>query len=277
MMIPFSVMEEGHAESLLPEGYSWKLVWHDEFDGTELDRTKWDFRLHLMQKRHHTFTDEGAVLDGKGNLLLTLVKKDGQFYSPHLQTGENFMDRPVEGSDGNYSKEFTWPIAKLKEPKFLHRYGYYEIRCKFQQQPGWWSAFWLQSPIIGCCLDPGLAGVELDIMENFTRDGVISHNQHWNGYGVQHESSGSGNMQTEETPDGYHRFGLHWRPDGYDYYVDGKKTGHSDGPVSHVPQFILVSTECMGYRNGDQPSEELAAVTADDAFVVDYVRVFDEV
>ncbi len=277
MMIPFSVMEEGHAESLLPEGYSWKLVWHDEFDGTELDRTKWDFRLHLMQKRHHTFTDEGAVLDGKGNLLLTLVKKDGQFYSPHLQTGENFMDRPVEGSDGNYSKEFTWPIAKLKEPKFLHRYGYYEIRCKFQQQPGWWSAFWLQSPIIGCCLDPGLAGVELDIMENFTRDGVISHNQHWNGYGVQHESSGSGNMQTEETPDGYHRFGLHWRPDGYDYYVDGKKTWHSDGPVSHVPQFILVSTECMGYRNGDQPSEELAAVTADDAFVVDYVRVFDEV
>ncbi len=277
MMIPFSVMEEDHAESLLPEGYSWKLVWHDEFDGTELDRTKWDFRLHLMQKRHYTFTDEGAVLDGKGNLLLTLVKKDGQFYSPHLQTGENFMDRPVEGSDGNYSKEFTWPIAKLKEPKFLHRYGYYEIRCKFQQQPGWWSAFWLQSPIIGCCLDPGLAGVELDIMENFTRDGVISHNQHWNGYGVQHESSGSGNMQTEETPDGYHRFGLHWRPDGYDYYVDGKKTWHSDGPVSHVPQFILVSTECMGYRNGDQPSEELAAVTADDAFVVDYVRVFDEV
>lgn len=274
-MIDFKL--DNHENSLLPEGYSWKLVWHDEFDGTELDRSKWDFRLHLMQKRHKTFTDEGAVLDGNSNLLLKLIKKDGQFYSPHLQTGENFMDRPVEKGDGDYSKQLSWPIAKLSEPKFLHRYGYYEIRCKFQQQPGWWSAFWLQSPIIGSCLDPGIAGVELDIMENFTRNGVVSHNHHWDGYGVQHKSVGSGDIPTEETEDGYHRFGLHWRPDGYTYYVDGKETWHIDGPVSHTPEFILVSTECMGYRNSDNPCEELAAVTEEDAFVVDYVRVFDEV
>ena len=25
-----------------PEGKTWKLVWHDEFDGTKLDETKWD-------------------------------------------------------------------------------------------------------------------------------------------------------------------------------------------------------------------------------------------
>lgn len=38
---------KGHAPSLLPPG-NWKLVWYDEFDGTELDRSKWDFRLHMM-------------------------------------------------------------------------------------------------------------------------------------------------------------------------------------------------------------------------------------
>ena len=32
---------DGHASSLLPEGKNWQLVWNDEFDGTELDRTKW--------------------------------------------------------------------------------------------------------------------------------------------------------------------------------------------------------------------------------------------
>ena len=74
-----------HAKSMLPAGKKWKLVWHDEFDGTELDRTKWDFRLHLLQQRHNTFTDEGAVLDGKGNLLLTLIEKDGQFYKGTLR------------------------------------------------------------------------------------------------------------------------------------------------------------------------------------------------
>ena len=35
---------ENHESSLLPDG-EWKLVWADEFDGTELDRTKWLFRL----------------------------------------------------------------------------------------------------------------------------------------------------------------------------------------------------------------------------------------
>ena len=25
-----------------PEGKTWKLVWHDEFDGKKLDQSKWD-------------------------------------------------------------------------------------------------------------------------------------------------------------------------------------------------------------------------------------------
>jgi len=45
-----------HAPSLLPDGKQWKLAWADEFDGFELDRSKWDFRLHLMHERHPTFT-----------------------------------------------------------------------------------------------------------------------------------------------------------------------------------------------------------------------------
>ena len=157
-----------HAKSLLPAGKQWKLVWHDEFDGTELDRTKWDFRLHLLQQRHKTYTDEGAVLDGKGNLHLKLIEKDGQYYSSQLQTGSNFMDRPgtifYEAETSTKKEKMCWPIAKIQEPKFMHKYGYYEIRCKMQTQRGWWSAFWLQSPIIGASLNPEESEVEVDIM-----------------------------------------------------------------------------------------------------------------
>ena len=38
---------QDHQYSFLPEGKKWKLVWNDEFDGTELDRTKWTFRLNF--------------------------------------------------------------------------------------------------------------------------------------------------------------------------------------------------------------------------------------
>jgi len=261
-------------KSQLPEGRKWKLVWSDEFDGTALDRTKWDFRLHIMQTRHQTFTNEGAVVKN-GLLYLNLIEKDGQYYSPHLQTGRNFLDRP-----GNpYSNGLTWPIAAIEPPLFAHRYGYYEIRCQLQKQPGWWSAFWLQSPIIGANLDPAVSGVELDIMENFTRDNRVSHNIHWDGYGKDHKTQGSGSRSVAETPDGWHTFGMHWSKTNYVFYVDGKESWRVDGPVSHTDEFILVSTECMGYRNGkrDQPSPVLKKAALPDAFVVDYVRVYDEV
>lgn len=261
-----------HVPSLLPPGRKWELVWNDEFDGDTLDRSKWSFRLHLMQQRHNTFSEEGATLDGKGNLLLTLHEKDGHFYSPHLQTGSNYLDRP-----GDAFGKFRWPVAKVEKPKFMHKYGYYEARCKLPTQPGWWAAFWLQSPIIGSTLNPAFSGVELDIMENFTRDGIVSHNNHWNGYGADHKKAGSGERQLVETPDGFHVFGLDWSKNGYVYYIDGKESWRIGAPVSDCEQFILLSTECMGYRKGDSPSAELKKAVLPDYFIVDYVRVFDEI
>lgn len=44
----------GHEPSIVPDG-KWKLVWSDEFDGNELDMTKWDYRLCMMGKRHITW------------------------------------------------------------------------------------------------------------------------------------------------------------------------------------------------------------------------------
>ena len=59
--------------------------------------------------------------------------------------------------------------------------------------------------------------------------------------------------------------------------IDGKESWRVDGPVSDCEQFILVSTECNGYREGDTAAPELKAAMLPDAFIVDYVRVFDEV
>lgn len=273
---------DGHESSLLPENKNWKLVWEDEFDGTELDLTKWDYRLHLFHKRHQAWTDDAVTLDGKSNAVFKIIEKDGEFVSSQLQTGENYLDRPSEND--------TWLIAPIKEPKFIHKYGYYEVRCKMQQTDVWWSAFWMQSPIIGCSLNPKQAGVEIDIMESFTPNKVIPHFIHYDGYGEQHHFKNSmganrwatdaDTMQLEKTPDGYHTFGFEWTKNGYTFYIDGKQSGMKiDGPVSDIEEFILLGTECKGYREeipGFEENFKLSKST-DDCFIVDYVRVFDEI
>ncbi len=268
----------GHESSMLPDGKKWKLVWSDEFDGTELDMTKWDFRYSIWGNRHRTWDDEGIKLDGNSNAVFSVYEKNGEICSSQLQTGHNYLDEPPEKDvvDTEINAGITWPIGKFQKHKFLHTYGYYECRCKLQKKPGWWSAFWMQSPVIGCCDDPAIAGVENDIMESFAPGKIQSHHNHYNGYGPDHECARAGQGMDLDL-DVYHTFGMMWTKDGYTFYVDGKEDGHIPGPVSHRPQFLLISTEVRGYRSAEQGPTEEAKLAVGDEFIVDYVRVFDEV
>ncbi len=264
---------ENHEESWLPEGRSFKLVWADEFDGTVLDTSKWDYRLSMMGQRWPAWTDKGVHLDGNGNCVFTLLNEDGRPVCSQLQTGYNFMDEPVQQTTF-CNDHLQWNIGKLKENKFTHTYGYYECRYRMQLKEGWWSAFWMQSPIIGASLDPAESGVEIDIMESFQPGKVVAHNIFTGGYGLdmQRHKIG-GNLTLDENE--FHRFGVLWDENGYTFYVDGVEDGHISACVSKRPEFILISTEPNGYRHeGHQPTEE-AYDAIGDTFLVDYVRVFD--
>ena len=265
-----------HAKSILPKGKKWKLVWNDEFDGTELDLTKWSFRRHLLHRKFETYTDRAVRLDGNSVAHFQVLEENGQYYSSQIQTGENFMDRPVNDD---------WPVAPFSKPKFMHKYGYYECRCKMPEQGGRWCAFWLQSPIIGSSPDPAKSGVEVDVLETFSDYGVInneviSHNTHWSGYGADHESGGIHAYKLQPTGDGFHWFGVDWSRSGYVFYVDGVESYRMESPVSDTEQFIMLSTECEGYRNKDwamTPADTVKNIKLPDDFLVDFVRVYDEV
>ena len=270
----------GHEPSLLPDG-EFKLVWSDEFDGTTLDTSKWSFRRHLFHKENPGYIgEEGIELDGKGCIHFKQVERDGKLCSTQLQTGENWYDRPCNNAN--------WSVAKMEPPKFEHKYGYYEVRCKLQDGDNWWSAFWLQSPNIGTHIDPGKAGVEVDIMESFLGHTYIPHYIHWGGYGENYcyettldEHKFAGPTDITRLEDTFHRFGCLWEEDGYTFYVDGVQSGRKlTGAVSHTEQFVLLSTECLGYRTyipGVHKDAKVIRATENDEFIVDYVRVFDKI
>ena len=279
---------KGKAASLLPPGKGWKLVWNDEFDQREIDRTKWMCRESFWGADFPAFAHdfEGVEMTGE-TVRLHLVRKGDDFCSPHLQTGSLSYDIPKD-TDG------FWPFGKLRKPLFMKKYGYFEIRCRQPKCPGWHSAFWLQSPSVGAHPDPSFCGVETDIMENYKQyvDGKIVGGNGWGGYGRDSRWFGHFQWTHEETPDGWHHYGCDWSPKGYTFYVDGKKIGEQNEPVSHVPQFILVSTEPGGYRKvgsdggltagrktkvWGKPDPRLFQATLPDFFEVDFVRVYDEV
>ena len=280
------------APSLLPDGKDFRLVWHDEFNGDRLDDSKWGYRTNFWGQRFAAFAgpEDGCVEVKDGKVHLKVKKRaNGQFVSPQLQTGELLWDHPWQENRTGF-----WPLPKRGKPKFVHRYGYYEARFRLQRRPGWWSAFWMQTEMQGTCLDPSRAGIEQDIMESFAPGDLESHNFHMNGYGADYRGfpiprGASGRPDRGHlrlSTDEFHTVGLLWEPDGYTVFVDGHRHGEKTDPakgepVSHVPEFILISTECQWYRNnrmtGTAVPELEAAVGAGDDFVVDFVRVYDVV
>lgn len=282
----------GEAVSFLPADREFKLVWNDEFNGNALDASKWMYRTNFWGRKAHWFAtpEDNAVEVRDGKLHMKLVKRpDGQFVSPQLQTGELMWDIPADPN----AKGF-FPLPKRQPPLFEHRYGYYECRFRLQKKSGWWSAFWMQTASNGVTLDPATSGIEHDIMESFFPGDIIAACFHYNGYGPDHQKfllprcddafseEGTAHVGSED----FHVMGLLWEPDGYTIYLDGVPRGPKVGnegneAVSQIPEFILLTTECKWYRTKKMtglPHQDLeAAWAAKDDFVVDYVRVFDEV
>ncbi len=223
-----------------PAGQHWKLAWSDEFDGPKLDETKWN-RLGDEKRRDGYWIKDDAYLDGQGHLVLR-TRRDG--------------DRFTCG-------------AVNTEHKFEHAFGYFVARCKLPQQPGHWPAFWLMCPGVSTVGNEGRDGTEIDVIEIPWRDGQLTSNLHWDGYGKDHKTAGI-KFKSKDVTTGWHAFSFEWTPTEYTLFVDGKETWRTTaGGVSQVPEYLLL-TEEIGTWGGD-----IKQATLPDSFLVDYVRVYD--
>jgi beta-glucanase (GH16 family) len=224
-----------------PAGHKWKLIWHDEFDGTKLDESKWN-RLGDYKRKGGYWVKEDAYLSGQGALLLR-TKKDGE--------------------------RFTCGALDTRG-KFEHAFGYYVARLKMPKQPGHWPAFWLQTTSMTTVGDEGRDGTEIDIVEIPWRDGRITMNLHWDGYGKDRKTAGGKQAKMPELTEGFHDYALLWTPEEYFFYVDGKAVWRTRaGGVSQVPEYLLLTEEIGGW-GGDIKKAELP-----DFCEVDYMRVYE--
>jgi len=240
--ISFCAAEEASSTDLGIPVKGYRLIWSDEFNGTALDMTKWDYRS-LGPRRDAVNVKETVSLDGAGHLVLT-TERDG-----------NDVHTAMIGTEGTFQATF----------------GYYECRAKLQRQIGHWSAFWLQTPTMGKEIgNPEASGTEIDIFEYLTKFGdAVVHNLHWDGYQEDHKSDG-GRASIPGLSQGWHTFGLLWTDQEYVFYVDGQETWRTDKAVSKRSEYIILSLE-VGKWAGDIAEAELP-----DSFTVDYVRVYQK-
>jgi beta-glucanase (GH16 family) len=209
-----------------PAGY--QLTWSDEFQGNELDLTKWQIGT---AKRDDAQQTPDAVTVHNGRLRISTYSEDGINYTGFLKTKELF--------------ETT--------------YGYFEAKIRFNDSPGEWCAFWMNSGSNGEPVgNAGAAGAEIDIMEHRATDdaGRDVRNQapttlHWDGYGKFHKFATSTAVQpagARPLQGDWHTYGLLWTPSGYTFFLDGSPKWNTAAGLSHRPEYLLLTCEVHDRR-----------------------------
>lgn len=228
-------------EQFTPERLGYKLVWEDEFNGNELDTTKW--RVRGVGPRAIAYVSEEAVKVDDGFLKLFALKK-----------GDSLLGSAV-GTQG----------------QFMSKYGYYECRAQLQKSRGVWAAFWLQSTKISHGEDPSIYGAEIDVMEFFKKLGkdIVSHNVHW-AYGPNQQTTRGMQSYLKGVSEGFHTFSLEWLPDKYIFYIDGYKFYEVTKGISNIEEYMILSMEYPGDR------KDIRKTKFPDVFLVDYVKVYQK-
>src|SRR6266446_6810949 len=120
-----------------PAKTEWKLVWRDEFDGKDIDRTKWDFDTGNGFFNY----DANMWISGWGNGELQYYTREPD--NAFVKDGTLHIKAIKESHNG-----CGYTSAKLKTRKrdgstlFAMKYGKVEFRAKLPTGKGIWPAVW---------------------------------------------------------------------------------------------------------------------------------------
>ncbi|ADE53088.1 family 16 glycosylhydrolase [Coraliomargarita akajimensis] len=233
-----------------PEGADWVPVpaMTDEFDGTELDASKWyDHNPTWMGREPGYFSkDNVAVYDGK----LHLTAK-----------AEQLDDLPK----GYHS--FTTAAVKSKT---LIQYGYFEIKAKAMDSHAS-SAFWFYN-------HQPEEWTEIDVFEISGGSPKKQRTYHMTVHvfitpedGKKHWQNGT----TWEAPfrfaDDYHVYGLEWDAETIKWYVDGELVRVLKNTHWHQPLTMNFDSETFPHWFGLPDASELPAT-----YSIEYVRAWQK-
>jgi beta-glucanase (GH16 family) len=276
-----------------PPTAKWKLVWSDEFDGENLDKTKWDFDIG----NGFSAKDSKVWVGGWGNDELEYYTsrpenvwvKDGMLHVRALK----------ESYEG-----FAYTSARLKTRKkdgdalFAKKYGRFEFRAKLPTGKGIWPALWLlpQDEKYGGWAASG----EIDIMEARGQEpykvlGTLHFGSAWPGNA--HVSKDYVLPQKGSIAE-FHVYALEWEPGEIRWYVDDhlystqrswwsrskpnggnradprKESDLNPWPAPFDQPFYIVMNLAVGGRflgNPDRTTVFPAEMT------LDYVRAYDKI
>jgi len=270
LITPFScskVEDLGGCE--FPEGTDGlRLVWSDEFDGPEIDASKWSYDLEdgcqlgddlcgwgNNELQYYTDSFSNSFIED-GKLVIKAIKENPLFLNEHQYTSA----RMVTKNKGDW------------------KYGRIDVRAKMPIGKGLWPAIWMlpTDNVYGGWPRSG----EIDIMEYLGDEpervfGTIHYGHDFWRFNSQGLELEEGNFHED-----FHVFTVLWTEQCIQFQMDGINVGEPNTRSTTLPttwpfdqRFHLILNIAVG---GNLPGNPDGTTRFPQQMEVDYVRVYQE-
>ena len=291
-----------------PVASGYQLTFHDEFDGSQLDTSKWGYQYGCFdpgQRSQAQYTDSPenvSVHDGYLNLTAryspTKTKWDGSQIPRTCKSGSTVYDAPFTSGMITTKKSDGAVLYAAPASGF-----YVEARIKLPSARSSWSSFWTTGSKKELGDWPGIGETDIFESKGYDPDYLMS-NTHSPQAGnpkksEQHQGMMHGDTATSQSQ--FHTYGMLKTADAIEFYFDGQMTHRvkmSDikGPNPFVDpdnNYILKLNQMVGGNYLARPKDGRAGDWSDKTYVdatkfaddyksadgatmyVDYVRVYE--
>ena len=292
------------AHAAAPTGY--ELSWSDEFDGPNLDTSKWGnaygcFDPRLKTQTHYTDSSENVSVSG-GYLHLTArhspTREKWNKETRKMETIDRTCTRTENGQKVTYPAPFTSGMVQTRDDKGNVKYAAYgdfyaEARIQLPDGPSSWASFWFTGTQGG----PWPGNGEIDAVEakgydpNYLQANTHTPRASDPSKSEQHHGQlgGDGTSQTQ-----FHVYGVEKTGEKITFYLDGvprHTVNYSD--IGGANPFVvdgngmvirlnhMVGGTFLTSNSGDTTYVDATAYAdryagAGSDMLVDYVRVYSK-
>jgi len=243
---------------------NWVLVWSDEFNGEELDLSRWSYQIG-------TGTSEGLFGWGNNELQYYTDREENIFV-------ENGKLHIIARQENYNNRNFTSARIRSKD-KGDWKYGRMEVRAKMPEGQGIWPAIWMMptESVYGNWPASG----EIDIMELVGNQpnlvhGTVHYGTAWNNHFY---NGGSYRLDEENFSDSFYTYSIIWSPGRISWYVNDDLY-HIVTPGTLQPNhwpfdqlFHFILNVAVG---GNWPGSPDGTTQFPQEMIVDYVRVYQD-
>lgn len=249
----FKVDDKGYKQKQERDG--WKIVWQDEFNGTEVDSTKWNYEVNgdgggNNELQYYTNSKNNVFV--KNGYLVLRAKE------------QNYRGKAYTSGRLNSKKKGDWTYCRV------------DVRAVCPVQQGMWPAIWMLPTdyVYGGWPQSG----EIDIMESIGHEpssvyGTIHYGDPW----PNNKNTGKVAKVKGELDDEFHVFSVEWEENEIRWFIDDSlystKTPKDTDPKKWPfdQRFHMILNVAVG---GNWPGPPDETTQFPKYMAVDYVRVY---